>query len=121
MEGQRRAAAIRVLINPFPLCLSYSGVPVNSEHFDVLKGGADRWNKWRLANTVRPDLHGADLSGTDLCGADLSHSDLVGALLREVNADRINLQGASLISLTFSARISTTPISAAPILCMRVW
>ena len=54
----------------------------NSEHLDLLKQGAEVWNRWRLDNEgIRPDLSGVDLSGADLSGVNLSRTDLSGANL----------------------------------------
>ncbi len=45
----------------------------NSESLTLLKQDPVTWNKWRHANpSIKPDLHGADISGTDFSGANLS-------------------------------------------------
>jgi uncharacterized protein YjbI with pentapeptide repeats len=78
----------------------------NQDHFDIIKQGADVWNKWRMENSgVEPDLAQADLFELELNGADLSETDLRKAVLQQstfrgaklIKADlrEANLQRAS--------------------------
>lgn len=63
----------------------------NKEHVNILKQGADVWNRWRQENPgVRPDL-----SFVNLVAADLSRANLSRATLQEVN-----LAGARYSDLT---------------------
>jgi uncharacterized protein YjbI with pentapeptide repeats len=75
------------------------------EHLAMLRKGAAAWNTWRAQNRkVRPDLRGADLSGSathkadlrgvDLRGADLRHANLFKADLSEAQLDDANLSHA---------------------------
>lgn len=96
----------------------------NPEHLALLQQGVEAWNKWRQANLgiEKPDLHGANLSGTDLRVADLRETDLHGANLSRTdlrwadlrgsdlrvadlsaaNLDEANLSGANLLMANFS-------------------
>ena len=54
----------------------------NEEHVTLLKQGVTAWNAWRSENpTVRPDLHGATLSGANLHGVDFTSATLRRASL----------------------------------------
>src|SRR6266852_1223985 len=79
----------------------------NQEHLDILKQGAETWNKWRLEHaTIQPDLSEADLSNADLTDAiliyanlseaDLSNANLIGAHLGRANLKEANLNKADL-------------------------
>jgi hypothetical protein len=88
----------------------------NQEHLDLLKQGADVWNRWRQEYSAtqldlsgadlgfgtfrrgrgRANLRGIDLSGVDLNGADLSYSDLRDANLRYSELRDANLAVAAL-------------------------
>jgi len=69
----------------------------NSEYLTLLKQDPVTWNKWRHANpSIKPDLHGADLSRTDLHGADLVEANLSGADLSGADLGRSNFSGANL-------------------------
>ena len=62
------------------------------EPLDILKQGAEVWNRWRKENPApEPDLTGADLQDIDLRGADLR-----GAILKEANLLRCTLREAVL-------------------------
>ena len=85
---------------------------MKKEHYELIKGGANVWDKWRNANpNITPNLEGADLrcadlrnanlEGADLRHANLRNADLVGADLWDANlwcADlrHANLEGADL-------------------------
>jgi hypothetical protein len=62
----------------------------DDEHIEMLKKGADAWDRWRSenakvvlnldeANLHKANLHKADLSGANLSGANLSGANLSGA------------------------------------------
>jgi len=84
----------------------------NHEHLELLRMGAKKWNQWRRANQVIPDLTGADLRGIDLSiddlsvdelsGANLSRADLREANLSESDLFEANLYEASLINANLS-------------------
>ena len=90
----------------------------NQEQLNLLRQGAEDWNRWREAHSEEiPNLRGADLSGiivkeTDqgdvvevkIGDADLRNADLSGANLRETN-----LSGAQL----FNANLSRANLRAA--------
>lgn len=80
----------------------------NQEHLDILKQGAETWNKWRLEHaTIQPDLSEADLSNADLTDAilidanlsytNLSNADLTDAILIYANLSEADLSNANLI------------------------
>lgn len=81
----------------------------NPEHLEILKQGAEAWNKWRLEHPrVRPDLRSANLRGENLRhavlnGADLSHADLIGADLSDANLSNANLIHAELTRANLSS------------------
>ena len=73
------------------------------EHLNILKQGADVWNRWREEEFVGrgPDLSGveltrAELSGANFFKADLSGADLPGASLLQANLSGADLHGAKL-------------------------
>ena len=69
----------------------------NQEHLDILKQGAQVWNKWiREHPGVRADLSEADLRGAQLRGAHLGGADLSGADLRVADLGGADLSGADL-------------------------
>src|SRR5271166_3048566 len=82
----------------------------NPEHLAILKQGVEEWNKWRDEYPdVRPDLTGANLSGTELIGADLHK-----ALLPRANLSCANLGGANLQTAVLSgADLSRAELSRA--------
>src|SRR5216683_798773 len=71
----------------------------NQEHLDILKQGAETWNKWRLEHaTIQPDLSEADLSNADLTDAILIYANLSDTNLSAANSlDTINHVGHSTI------------------------
>ena len=79
----------------------------NDDHVEMLKKGADAWNKWRSENpTTAPwltkaNLYQADLTRANLSGAELSEADLRGANLSMANLNRANLSRALLINAKF--------------------
>jgi hypothetical protein len=92
----------------------------NPEHLEILKRGAEAWNKLKLEYpSLYPDLSGADLSGADLRGADLRGANLRGANLTDADltdADLtdVNLMDAHLYSTTLSgATLSGATLSSA--------
>jgi hypothetical protein len=69
----------------------------NPEHLEILKRGAEAWNKWRHEHQdIRPDLRGADLRGADLSAADLSGADCRDASLAFADLRGADLCGADL-------------------------
>lgn len=69
----------------------------NPEHLEILKQGAEAWNRWRAKNPrVMPDLRGADLSRADLKSAYLDEADLSTAKLYGANLVEASLVGADL-------------------------
>jgi hypothetical protein len=81
----------------------------NPEHLAKLKEGVEAWNRWRKERPkVRPDLSGADLSGTILSGVSFSGADLSRAILSgadfgladltEADLQSAGLSGANLVS-----------------------
>lgn len=89
----------------------------NQEQLEILKQGADVWNKWKKENPgVGLDLSEADLRGANLRGAQLGYADLsmadlsnadlsgaylfsahlAGACLKDANLREIFLRGANL-------------------------
>jgi len=84
----------------------------NEKHLNIIKQGAEKWNKWRKANPeIMPDLSKADLSGANLRGASLSVANLSKAIL--VAAD---LAGADLTN----ANLSETMIFVADLTGVRL-
>jgi len=90
----------------------------DSEHFALLKQGAETWNKWRDANPGieseieidlkgaplnGADLRGANLSGTNLCRAELCRADLRGANLYGADLRWADLRGADLTGVDLNA------------------
>ncbi len=80
----------------------------DKEHFELLMGDVNAWNKWRDENPKeKPDLsfavmRGADLMlanlrGAQLCEADLVLANLRGADLRHADLRAANLVGARLM------------------------
>jgi len=74
----------------------------NPEHVEILKQGAEAWNKWRkVYPEVVPDLAKAYLVGANLChanlyGAKLSNADLSESKLLEVELSEADLTSANL-------------------------
>jgi uncharacterized protein YjbI with pentapeptide repeats len=74
-----------------------------TNHVDILRWGAEAWNKWRRENpAVRPELAGEDLSEMDLTGADLSEADLTDAELFQTDLGNANLKMAVLADADLS-------------------
>lgn len=71
----------------------------NQEQLEILKQGAEVWNKWREENDeIEIDLSGADLRGRDLNEIDLSFADLSDINLQKAKLIKADLYGASLIN-----------------------
>lgn len=69
----------------------------NTEHLNILKGGAENWNKWREENAkVHPSLADVKLQGVNLHGANLRDSDLRGASLTDVDFSEADLGNTNL-------------------------
>ena len=87
----------------------------NADHFEILKQGVDRWNKWRDGNPdVNPDLSrielpadlllaGAYLNLVDFRDAKLNGAILYGAKLYQADLSGADLTGATL-DYTFLAQ-----------------
>ena len=70
---------------------------MKKEHYELIKGGANVWDKWRNANpNITPNLEGADLRCADLRNANLEGADLRCANLRCANLRCANLWCADL-------------------------
>jgi hypothetical protein len=94
-------------------------------HLEIIKQGADEWNRWRRDNPdVQPDLRGsslrgvqlsrAELSGSDLREADLHGAHLSGSDLREADLRGAHLRGAYLRGAHLSsARLTGADLSEA--------
>ena len=75
----------------------------NEEHLRILVQGVDLWNRWREDNpTIKPELHGANLSGANLPGVKLFDAELYRANLRYANLGSAYLQGANLCEADLS-------------------
>ena len=111
----------------------------NPEHLEILKQGAEQWNKWRRGPrdeeparrraTLRKakfsereivwatdwvDLSGANLGKADLIGADLIGANLSGADLSEARLNRANLSEANLSGADLNrANLSEADLSEA--------
>ena len=77
---------------------------VNAKHIKLLKSGVTTWNQWRKdASDVWPDLIGAPLrtlalDGVDLENANLHRADLESASLVDARLCNANLKDAILKS-----------------------
>ena len=92
----------------------------NQEQLEILKQGAQVWNKWREKEpTIKVDLTGADLTGVNLTEADLSEAILIGANLSFANLSAANISKADLTNADLSranlrlANLSSTYLIAA--------
>ncbi len=112
----------------------------NQEQLEILKQGAEKWNRWRLenleisidlteaklfetnlnranlsgANLFRANLNGAKLREVNLSGADLSITGLSGANLDGANLSHANLFRAKLHkAYLFGANLSRANLSEA--------
>jgi len=69
----------------------------NPEHVAKWKEGVEGWNNWRNLNPeIRPNLQGADLSGSAMAGINLKDADLTGASLKQANLSLANLLNTDL-------------------------
>src|ERR1017187_4614377 len=69
----------------------------DKEHFELVMGDIDAWNKWREENPEeKPDMSFAVMRGADLRHADLRGANLVGARLTGVDLAHANICGADL-------------------------
>jgi uncharacterized protein YjbI with pentapeptide repeats len=87
----------------------------NPEHLELLKAGAEVWNRWRNDNPrLRPELNGADLSGIALSNANLSWASLTGANLGRTTFSKADLHLATLREADLrSADLSGVDLSGA--------
>ena len=75
----------------------------DKEHFELVMGDIDAWNKWREEHPKeKPDhsfavMRGADLMLANLSGAALYEADLVLANLRGADLRHADLRGANLV------------------------
>lgn len=76
----------------------------NSNHLDILRLGVAAWNQWREENAqIRPDLSGADISGTEsACHDQTREVFLHGERLYWSNLPRIDLHDADLSQANLS-------------------
>ncbi len=86
----------------------------NREHVEILKQGAEVWNRWRREHPgIQPDLSFADLSRADLSEANLRgallNADLRGANLSEALLSWANLSGA-LLSATVLSNVDLSAV-----------
>ncbi len=85
----------------------------NPEHLEIIKQGAEVWNKWRNEHpTVKPVLNHADLHEAELSHADLRHADLSHANLFNANLSHADLSHAKL----FRADLRVANLSNADLL-----
>lgn len=69
----------------------------NQNQLDILKKGAEAWNRWRKKNPyATPNLRGADLTAADLSRVQLDQADLRSAVLKRVIFDNASLREANL-------------------------
>ena len=69
----------------------------NPEHLEILKRGAEVWNRWRKWHPeIQPDLDTANLVNADLEDVNLSQANLQRANLEHVNCVRTKLFNANL-------------------------
>ena len=87
----------------------------NKEQLEILKQGAEFWNKWRNenptekidlseANLAKAILSGVDLHEADLHKVNLSDSFLIGAIFAKANLDEAALSRADLRSADLHER-----------------
>ena len=76
----------------------------NPEHLHILMQGVEVWNQWRDQHRdIRPNLGGADLTGTKLTGAYLGGADLTrGRPHRDRSRPRPTSEGANLTKADLS-------------------
>ncbi len=92
----------------------------DQEHLDILRQGAQIWNKWRQEHpSIQPNFQGADLSSTTLViaqiiGANLREATLNNAILQDVNISGSDLTKAKLIGANLTRAIcNSTNLSGA--------
>jgi uncharacterized protein YjbI with pentapeptide repeats len=87
----------------------------NEEQLKFLKQGVEVWNKWRHENPeIRPDLLGANLTGSDLMVADIIHAKPWRATLTRAELSGVNLSDANLRQADLSgANLRQTDLSSA--------
>ncbi len=68
----------------------------NGEYSEILKCGAETWNRWRPEKVKEPNLRGANLVEANLSGANLSGAHLFDATLFDANLEKADLTGADL-------------------------
>jgi len=72
----------------------------NPEHVEILRQGADAWNKWREENPkTEPDLIDADITGLDLPGISFRRANLSGALLMFNDFSGADFRNAHLVGV----------------------
>lgn len=87
----------------------------DEEQVEILKQGADVWNKWRMEkHPARIDLSGADFSQADLGNTNLSGADLSEANLENAHVSEANLKAAKLFAANlFGAILRNSDLSSA--------
>jgi uncharacterized protein YjbI with pentapeptide repeats len=69
----------------------------NEKHLSILMQGLEAWNQWRRENPkIKPNLKGADLSGSSLDWFDFSKSDLREVVLCDASLGNTNFSKADL-------------------------
>lgn len=69
----------------------------NENHWNILKQGVSKWNRWRAMNPkLIPDLSSAHLEGEDLRGINFRKCNLSGAFLNKANLPLSELSEANL-------------------------
>lgn len=78
-------------------------IVTSGEQIDLLRTGAEPWNRWRSTHPhVAVDLAGADLRGLSLQGVDLKSANLEGANLSGCDLTGAHLGSAELRRANFS-------------------
>ena len=75
----------------------------NSNHLEIIRQGADEWNRWRDKNNeIIPDLSGANLCDRNLSGINFAGAKLIGTRFDNACLGRAILDQSELIGASFS-------------------